>query len=149
MKKYKINIKKYNNRSSKDNKIINDKYNNEPKEILNLIQKYPRNYTDILKQATNKNDSKLVNVLVAALLDQKIVKRKKETQQIISENGFEVLVILAANNHADLLHKLLNALPKTQRSSKTLILSLIASAAVSGHSNIVASLVKKLLPTLQ
>lgn len=148
MKKYKVIIKKYKAVPDSGNAVIDEKCNHELKEIIGLIQKHPHNYTNVLKQAADNKDDKLIHLLVDTLLKQKVTTNKKQVQQIISANSFEVLVILAANGYTEVLHKLLNALPKAQKISKTLILSLITSAAISGHPSTVGSLVKKLLPNL-
>src|SRR5689334_18651715 len=106
MKKYKVIIKKYKAVPDSGNTATDEKYNNELREIIGLIQKHPHNYTNVLKQAADNKDDKLIYSLVDTLLKQKITTNKKQALQIISANSFEVLVILAANGYTEALHKL-------------------------------------------
>lgn len=145
MKKYQITITKYNAANGLNSAAMDQKPSTEIKKIIELIYTYPRNYPSVLKQAADKQDKKLINALTNALLDKKITKSTREIQKIINNNNFEVLITLSSHGHTKALFKMLKTLPKRQKLNKTLAISLIASAAVNGHSNTVASLVKTLL----
>ncbi len=121
-------------------------YNHDIEKITNWIKTYPQNYCHVLKQVLVEKDEILLETLSNALLEYNIFSVEKQIQKIITDNGHEVLVALAAHGYTKIIYRFLDILPYEQQFNKTLILNLITAAAINSHSDTVGSLIKNLFP---
>lgn len=142
MKKYKIFIKlsnkKISNLKEQEECIL---CNYEITEIIDLLISHVGSYVRVLEQALKKKDQVLINSLIDALIEGKVLKNKKEIQKIISDNDYEIIILITSYGYIDILNKLLEIIPYKQK-SKTFILKLITIAAVNRQTDTVRHLIK-------
>lgn len=146
MKNYKLTLKKHqatDDHDGMDNKISKDL---GPKEISELVKANTQDFYPILTKALGKKDTTIINYLVDGLVKHNFELSDQQTQNLLTENGNQVLTTLASHGETDAIYRLLRLLPEEQQFNKTLILNLITAAAINSHSTTVGSLIKNLFP---
>lgn len=146
MKMYKISVKLSNEQIF--NPMIDDEYvlyNNDITKIIDLLKQRIDNFTSVLRQALEQKDQVLINVLIGALVEAKLMKSKHEIKKIVSNDDYEIIRLITTYGYIDILNKLLEITP-SKKKSKTFILKLVTIAAVNRHAGVVCHLIKTLFP---